>query len=432
MPESSKTIASVCKEWKNGVERATRYKCKLLSISDEAPMRLIIEFAATTALPRLNRAWKRHVNELLLQKWWINREPKELVIWKVKMLGTKPNDKPPNYFDPFRRLVYLLANHLNKLDPEVSPGGEKNTLQLVRKKFRSSLSPQRVEVMHRAIVKGNCLVAIWKQTREAAQVLQPTNNMSLITQQFCIKEYGSYFSRVRKIAISGMHLREVPIELVRFHELRSLDLSRNELTDVPGWVFNIFAKLEWCSISQNPIPLHNFGAIAERIADMRNACCFEISDPLFELTIRHKFARAKCFRKIWKDVLKNAFPDRLESFYKNAREKHILRASKICELLLDPKQKSVLSRIKKLDIHDAGLTLVPGEVFLGLTNLCEIDLSQNPLTDLPYYSMEKLQDLHTLNLSYTAFPPVEYPSLIASLKRFPKLKTIYHHSPDFK
>jgi Leucine-rich repeat (LRR) protein len=102
------------------------------------------------------------------------------------------------------------------------------------------------------------------------------------------------------------------------------------------------------------------------------------------------------------------------------------RASEIRRAMLDESNRKLFNLVTFLNLKKSELKVLAEEIFVALRNVRHLDLSHNPLTELPLQSMLGLKELASLDLEYTALPAGSYQQLGNTLAKLPLLTTVMH------
>lgn len=387
--------------------------------------RKFFELADDYLIPTVCKTWCKGKNQVLCNFWW-HGLPKSLHAKRSPMYYDRhaKNDRK-NYYALVHDLAENLSAELAKIHSK--------SAHAIHRRYVNSISPKRVIDLQEAITKLKCLQSVWEQAQNQSD-LGWLENVGEIIEAFSNDENQQAFSQVTRIDISGKHLTKIPIELICFKRLEDLDLANNDLTHLHE-VIIYFHHLRRVDLQGNPFPEKNYRSIARVIADNRNPDAFQIDLEPLKLVVQQEKECAHCLREVWKKIMPS-FPDRLEGVYeanhKNLPSKARVRPSNIRALLLNPANRKFLHQIRELDLKNCNLRVLAVEMFVGLKNLRTLDLSYNPINELPYVEMERLEHLESLDLSHTGFSAKKYASVADRLADFPSLTRVVHHDPAFK
>lgn len=212
------------------------------------------------------------------------------------------------------------------------------------------------------------------------QLLRTSVNLN-----FPVKEYKTYLASLpddtKTLFLENYHLKEVPAEIYRFKQLKSLNLKDNYIQEIK-FGSKDFPNLENLSLQGNLMD-ENSGSIPKvKILNL----------------IDNQYSAFPKIHKKTKDVL--------------------LATNYITKL-----RNSDLRRMKNLatvNLYLNRLTVLPKGI-KKLKKVKELDLYRNALNDLPE-SLGKMKSLSTLAVSYN-----ELQALPKSLKNLNKLEQLYAH-----
>lgn len=369
----------------------------------------IFEFCPEVALARVNK----NIKNLLYQelpRWWKRIETLGIFSSRAEM------SEKLTFSSLFCQASAHLAKDLASIDT--------TCLFRICSQFKSSLSPQRIVVLHKKIIHRRSLLRIWHQAAHCVKEIPIIDkDANRVYCEFRKKKNGKFLDRVSYLALIGMELERVPRELIRLRKLESLDISHNKLTELPDFLRHLYC-LQSIKMRGNPFRQENYISIARILADLpklKLQACSINPQPLM-LLVKQEIDQAYTLSIVWSKI-KVVLPTSLQEN---------LSPSRIRERLLDPSLDSYWDRVPDLNLSNCGLRELPAEIFASLRNLTHLDLSENFLGALPYDAMEQLEHLKSLNLSHNGFLPRDYSNIADRLSDFPELIEVIHESPDFQ
>ncbi|MBO0935639.1 leucine-rich repeat domain-containing protein [Fibrella sp. HMF5335] len=193
---------------------------------------------------------------------------------------------------------------------------------------------------------------------------------------------------VRYVFFNQLNLKAIPDELYRFQNLEELDLSKNELTQLPLRLTADLPNLKRLSLLENQIG----------------------DDGIFFAKNTHLEALNVQYNKLTR-VPKSVSNNRhLTSLW--------LGHNNLNELAIRPLKK--LKRLYDLNLYEAGLTSIPKKI-RKLKHLTILDLYHNDLLTLPKQmgKMKALEQLAVANNRLTKLPK--------ELAKLPRLTTLFVH-----
>ena len=193
---------------------------------------------------------------------------------------------------------------------------------------------------------------------------------------------------VKYVFFNQLNLKTVPDELYRFTNLEELDLSKNELTELPLRLTADLSNLKRLSLLENEVD--------------NNHLFFAKTSQLEALNLQYnKLTRLPA------SVSKNRH---LGSLW--------LGHNSLTSLTIRPLKK--LKRLYELNLYEVGLTSVPRKIW-KLKHLTILDLYHNELTTLPKQmgKMKALEQLAVANNNLTELPK--------ELANLPRLTILFAH-----
>lgn len=193
---------------------------------------------------------------------------------------------------------------------------------------------------------------------------------------------------VTVLALNQLELARIPEEVYRFQNLTELDLSRNQLTNLPARLTAHLPRLQRLSLLYNRL-------VDDSVAFTPNRQLLALNLQGNQLTRVPPTVRAnRALESLW---LGNNSLTRL-----------------------DTRPLRRLRRLTDLNLYNAGLTALPRTI-RQLKRLTVLDLYYNKLTALPR-QIGQLRRLEQLALSYN-----ELSALPGRLRRLTRLQTLYVH-----
>lgn len=193
---------------------------------------------------------------------------------------------------------------------------------------------------------------------------------------------------VTMLALSQLELRSVPELVYRFPKLEELDLSKNDLHELPALLTADIPTLKRLSVLYNRIP----------------------DDSMFMTRNKHLLSLNIQGNKITRIPRTIRHNRRLESLW--------VGNNKLTGV--DIKTLKKLRRLNDLNLYNAGLTSVPKGIG-RLKHVKVLDLYYNKLTELPR-QLGRLKRLEQLAISYN-----ELSTLPASLSKLRRLQQLFAH-----
>ncbi|WP_420151795.1 leucine-rich repeat domain-containing protein [Spirosoma sp.] len=193
---------------------------------------------------------------------------------------------------------------------------------------------------------------------------------------------------VTMLAFNQLGLTNVPDIVYQFPKLAELDLSKNELHELPARLTSDIPTLKKLSLLQNAIP----------------------DDSVFITRNKHLRSLNLQFNRLTRIPESIRQNRRLESLW--------IGNNKLAELNMTPLRK--LRRLSDLNLYNAGLTQLPSTIN-RLRRVTVLDLYYNKLTELPR-NLGKMKRLEQLALSHNDLK--ELPASLAKLRR---LQVLYAH-----
>jgi internalin A len=192
----------------------------------------------------------------------------------------------------------------------------------------------------------------------------------------------------KKMQLSSGRLKEIPTGIKRFTKLKYLDLFGNSISELPDW-FSELNKLKNISLKSN-----SFSSVPSILYVLNSLENLNLSDN--RITEIHDIDIRNLFEINQIDLSFNGF-----SSFPNTD----LEYAKTTTLLLNgnnldcfPQVLNKIHTLRKLDLSGNSIEQFNDEDFYFLSNLEELDLSNNKLTYLPP-SIKQLKKLKKLNLS---------------------------------
>lgn len=193
---------------------------------------------------------------------------------------------------------------------------------------------------------------------------------------------------VKVLTLNQLDLVSIPDVVYRFPNLEELDLSKNQLTQLPARLTRDLPQLRRLSVLRNDIP----------------------DDSVFFTKNNHLTALNLQGNKLTRIPSSVRLNRKLESLWMGNNE--------LSELNTKPLHG--LRRLNDLNLYNAGLSRLPASI-KRLRHLTVLDLYYNKLTTLPK-QLGKLKRLDQLALAYNDL--TELPPALAKLKR---LRQLYAH-----
>ena len=193
---------------------------------------------------------------------------------------------------------------------------------------------------------------------------------------------------VKVLAFNHLDLVTIPDVVYRFPNLEELDLSTNQLTQLPARLTHDLPRLQQLSVLRNDIP----------------------DDSVFFTKNKHLTALNLQGNKLTRIPSSVRLNRKLESLWMGNNE--------LSELNTKPLHR--LRRLNDLNLYNAGLNRLPATI-KRLRHLTVLDLYYNKLKTLPK-QLGKLKRLDQLALAYNDL--TELPPALANLKR---LRQLYAH-----
>lgn len=197
---------------------------------------------------------------------------------------------------------------------------------------------------------------------------------------------------VETVHLEKLELFEVPEVLRSFKNLKTLNLSTNELTNVPRFVFKRLRKLTELNLTGNRITDSSLRIRGNRHLKIVNLQYNQITE----------------------------LPKRLR---RNRRMESLWVGHNDLSAGLNPKVLRRLKRLKDLNLYDAKLSSLPGEIG-KLKRLEVLDVYYNKLTELPP-EVGNNRALQKLAVSYN-----QLEKLPAEIGKLTNLNTIYAHDNE--
>ncbi|MBO0931694.1 leucine-rich repeat domain-containing protein [Fibrella aquatilis] len=193
---------------------------------------------------------------------------------------------------------------------------------------------------------------------------------------------------VKYVFFNQLNLKTIPDELYRFSNLEELDLSKNDLTQLPLRLTADLPNLKRLSLLEN------------EVGD--EGVFFAKNTHLEALNIQHNK-----LTRVPKSISKNR---KLASLW--------LGHNALNTLAISPLKK--LKRLYDLNLYETGLTSIPKKIW-KLRSLTTLDLYYNELTTLPKQmgKLKALEQLAVANNRLTQLPK--------ELARLPRLNTLFVH-----
>lgn len=193
---------------------------------------------------------------------------------------------------------------------------------------------------------------------------------------------------VRYVFFNQLNLKTVPDELYRFQNLEELDLSKNELTQLPLRLTADLPNLKRLSLLENQVG----------------------DDGIFFAKNTHLEALNMQYNKLTRVPGSVSNNRHLGSLW--------LGHNELNDLTIRPLKK--LKRLYDLNLYEAGLTSIPRKIW-KLKHLTILDLYHNELTALPKQmgKMKALEQLAVANNRLTELPK--------ELAKLPRLTTLFAH-----
>ena len=328
---------------------------------DEELAKTAWEVGHLKTLPKLLAVlgeWKKHMPQLLMEELVTSRRM-DLAKLKDMAMPDIESKMLRRTFQPVKNLVakFVVAEQLG--------------LTLVAMKFTESLQSLTIDCLR-------CSHVAKSPSRQDLDQL-----------------FGQDFN-LNSLAMTHFHMETVLTDKVfqGLSSLRTLSLSKNQLTTLPDQVFQGLSNLTTLSLSSNQLtklPDQIFQGLSSLTTlDLTYNRLTTLPDHVF-----HSLSKLTTLSLYNNQLTK--LPDQIF---------HSL--SKLTTLDLQHNQLTKLpdqifqglSNLTTLDLQYNQLTKLPDQVFQGLSNLTTLNLKHNQLTELPDKVFQGLSNLTTLNLKH--------------------------------
>lgn len=267
---------------------------------------------------------------------------------------------------------------------------------------------------------------------------------------------------LRDLSIAHNKLKKLPPGIGRWHRLRALDLSGNQLGKIPADLGQC-RELDHLNLAKNrlrqlPPGLERLHGL--RFLNLESNSFADLPEVIFSWPhLRHLAAAGNRIRQLSAAIGSLQWLSHLDlgNNQLETLSPAIEQCTQLQTLLLGRNNLTALLslaslvRLRRLDIRQNQLTTLPSlpaglkelsasrnclttapEAVASLSNLVNLDLSDNELTDLPV-GFHLLQNLEVLNLRKTAVKP--WPAALIQLDRLKKLRSDWpaaEHKTFFK
>ncbi|CAH1727580.1 unnamed protein product [Chironomus riparius] len=196
---------------------------------------------------------------------------------------------------------------------------------------------------------------------------------------------------------------------LRLKRLKKLDLSHNNIVDIPDNAFDGVEQLTHLNLSHNnhlaPIPV-------ELIHSLNKLQVIDFSDIGLKSIFPEMFARTPNLKAIY--MKNNKIQELTEGTFTNMRNLTLIDLSDNKISTIRPASFINVMNIKQLSLKGNELSIFKGEIFNTGTSLEELDISENQLTYLFPTSFRihpRLKKLYASNNKFSYFPSSNIQSL---------------------
>ncbi|GGD28656.1 COR domain-containing protein [Hyunsoonleella pacifica] len=211
-------------------------------------------------------------------------------------------------------------------------------------------------------------------------------------------------SSTKKVQLTSGRIKEFPIELKECSRMKYLDLFGNSIQEIPDWLFGL-KSLEHLSLRNNMIKL--FPSIVFTLEKLKY---LNLSDNRIQEIDGRQFKNLMFIEKVdlSYNSIKRVCSEKID--YSKCRSLSF-KGNTLEEF---PCVISFINTLENLNLSENRINSLKDDVFTGLENIEELDLSFNELTYLPT-SIGNLTKLKKLNLSGNKITslPKEFENLIS-------------------